>query len=179
MARTTLALTSFVSGEFGNKLTGRTDFDKYQSAAKTFDIERTKDYYNGYFDTDDFRYYGQRYGLTPELQNINGSFILDWEAGKIYLDAAFQQNNFITLTYVSDGLGTDAEMQVHKMAEEALYKHIAYAILTSKANIPEYVVNRYKRERRAAMRNAKLRLSNIKLNELTQIMRGKTKQIKH
>jgi hypothetical protein len=32
--RTTLALTSFVSGEFGNKLTGRTDFEKYQSAAK-------------------------------------------------------------------------------------------------------------------------------------------------
>ena len=70
-------------------------------------------------------------------------------------------------------------MQIHKMAEEALYKHITYAILTSKADIPEYVVNRYKRERRAAMRNAKLRLSNIKLNELTQIMRGKTKQIKH
>ncbi len=45
--------------------------------------------------------------------------------------------------------------------------------------VSQYVVNRYKRERRAAMRNAKLRLSNIKLNELTQIMRGKTKQIKH
>ena len=37
MARVTLALTSFVSGEFGNKLTGRTDFDKYQSAAKTLE----------------------------------------------------------------------------------------------------------------------------------------------
>jgi len=37
MARTTLALTSFVSGEFGNKLTGRTDFDKYTSAAKTME----------------------------------------------------------------------------------------------------------------------------------------------
>ena len=37
MARTTLALTSFVSGEFGNKLTGRTDFDKYTSAAKTLE----------------------------------------------------------------------------------------------------------------------------------------------
>jgi hypothetical protein len=35
--RTTLALTSFVSGEFGNKLTGRTDFEKYQSAAKTME----------------------------------------------------------------------------------------------------------------------------------------------
>ena len=37
MARVTLALTSFVSGEFGNKLTGRTDFEKYQSAAKTLE----------------------------------------------------------------------------------------------------------------------------------------------
>ena len=37
MPRTTLALTSFVSGEFGNKLTGRTDFDKYSSAAKTLE----------------------------------------------------------------------------------------------------------------------------------------------
>jgi hypothetical protein len=35
--RTTLALTSFVSGEFGNKLTGRTDFEKYSSAAKTLE----------------------------------------------------------------------------------------------------------------------------------------------
>ncbi len=37
MPRTTLALTSFVSGEFGNKLTGRTDFEKYQSAARTME----------------------------------------------------------------------------------------------------------------------------------------------
>ena len=70
-------------------------------------------------------------------------------------------------------------MQIHKLAEEALYKYVAYAILTTKSNVPEYIVNRYKRERRAAMRNAKLRLSNIKLRELTQIMRGKSKQIKH
>jgi len=34
MPRTTLALTSFVSGEFGPKLDGRTDFDKYQTATK-------------------------------------------------------------------------------------------------------------------------------------------------
>jgi hypothetical protein len=29
------------------------------------------------------------------------------------------------------------------------------------------------------VRNAKLRLSNLKIEELTQIMRGKSKQIKH
>ena len=35
MPRTTLALTSFVSGELGAKLDGRTDFSKYNSGAKT------------------------------------------------------------------------------------------------------------------------------------------------
>ena len=45
--------------------------------------------------------------------------------------------------------------------------------------IPEYIVNRFKRERRAAMRNAKLRLSNVKLAEIAATMRNKSKQIKH
>ena len=35
MPRTTLALTSFVSGEFSPKMDGRTDFEKYNSGAKT------------------------------------------------------------------------------------------------------------------------------------------------
>ena len=60
-----------------------------------------------------------------------------------------------------------------------MYKWIAYAILSGKSNIPEYQVNRFKKERFAAVRNAKLRLSNIKLEEITQILRGKSKQIKH
>ena len=37
----------------------------------------------------------------------------------------------------------------------------------------------YKKEARVAKRNAKLRLSNIKLEEITQILRGKSKHIKH
>ena len=83
------------------------------------------------------------------------------------------------LEYISDSLGTDAEMKVHKFAEEAMYKWIAYAILSTRNNIPEYVVARYKKERFAEIRKAKLRLSNIKLEEITQILRGKSKQIKH
>ena len=35
MPRTTLALNSFVSGEFSAKMDGRVDFDKYQSGCKT------------------------------------------------------------------------------------------------------------------------------------------------
>ncbi len=67
----------------------------------------------------------------------------------------------------------------HKFAEEAMYKCIAYAILSTRQNVPEYVVRRYKKERFAETRKAKLRLSNIKLEEITQIFRGKSKQIKH
>ena len=37
MPRTTLALTSFVSGEFSPKMDGRTDFEKYNSGAKTLE----------------------------------------------------------------------------------------------------------------------------------------------
>jgi len=85
----------------------------------------------------------------------------------------------VILDYISDSLGTDEEMKVHKFAEEAMYKCIAYAILSTRANIPEYIIRRYKKERFAETRKAKLRLSNIKLEEITQIFRGKSKQIKH
>lgn len=122
--------------------------------------------------------YGRRYGSTPEHLQVNGVFVHDEVNGQFGFSSNLAEK-ILTIHYVSDGLGTDAEMQVHKLAEEALYKHIAYAILTTKSNVPEYIVNRYKRERRAAMRNAKLRLSNIKLSEFAQIMRGKSKQIKH
>ena len=85
----------------------------------------------------------------------------------------------ITIKYISDTLGTDDEMRVHKFAEEALYKHIAYAVLSSRTNIPEYIVSRYKKERYASLRNAKIRLSNLKSEELAQVMRNKSKQIKN
>ena len=88
-------------------------------------------------------------------------------------------NNIITLKYVSDGLGSDEDTKVHKFAEEAIYKHIALNILSSKSNIQEYVINRFKKERKAAMRNAKLRIQGIRPAEFIQIMRNKSKQIKH
>ena len=88
-------------------------------------------------------------------------------------------SQIVSIKYISDGLATDEESKIHKFAEEALYKYIAYAIVSTRPAIPEYIVQRYKKEARASKRNAKLRLSNIKLEELTQVMRGKSKQIKH
>ena len=65
------------------------------------------------------------------------------------------------------------------MAEQALYMHIAYSILATRPNTPEYIVQRYKKDRRAALRNAKLRLSKLNVQEITQVMRGKGKHIKN
>lgn len=65
------------------------------------------------------------------------------------------------------------------MAEEAMYAYISHAIISTRSNQPEYIVNRLKQEKGAKLRNAKIRLSNIKLNEIAQVMRGKSKWIKH
>jgi hypothetical protein len=121
---------------------------------------------------------GRRYGLSPENSQSNGTFYIDPIKNIIHFSASLV-GMVVTLKYVSDGLGRDEDTIVHKFAEEAVYKHIAHSILSVRANTPEYVIGRFKREKTATKRNAKLRLSNLKLAELTQVMRNKSKQIKH
>jgi len=121
---------------------------------------------------------GERYGLEPTRAQINGSYYIDNRMGKINFSSNIAGKTVI-LDYISDSLGTDGEMKVHKFAEDAMYKWITHSVLSSRINIPEYIVQRAKREKFAATRQAKLRLSNIKLEEITQILRGKSKQIKH
>jgi len=122
--------------------------------------------------------FGRRYGLTPENAQSNGVFFIDKLKGVAFFDSSFV-GKIVTLKYISDGLGTDEEMTVHKFAEEALYKYIAYAILSTRSNTPEYIVSRLKKERAAAKRNSKIRLANIKIEEIAQVMRNKSKIIKH
>ena len=150
--------TSRTRDSFKN-LTARDNLDKYDD--RTYDMIA-----------------GERYGIHPQNAQINGSFFIDELRGNIHFSSSVSGKTII-LKYISDSLGTDDEMKVHKFAEEAMYKYIAHAILSGKKNIPEYVVARFKKEARATKRNAKLRLSNIKLEEITQILRGKSKWIKH
>ena len=131
------------------------------------------------FDDDNWwPHMGNRYGLDPQHAQANGSFYIDCLKGIIHFSSNLSGKTVI-LHYISDGLGTDDEMVVHKFAEEAMYKWIAYGILSTRINTPEYIINRFKKEKFAETRKAKLRLSNIKLEEITQILRGKSKQIKH
>jgi hypothetical protein len=122
--------------------------------------------------------HGQRFGSAPEYMNSNGLFFIDNVRGKIFF-SSHVSGKVITLKYISDGVATEEEKLVHKFAEEAMYKSIAHAILATRQNTPEYLVARFKRERFAATRQAKLRLSNLKAEELTQTLRAKSKWIKH
>jgi len=151
-----------------------TTWDNYQSSATTENNQDDLGYDDSILDNN----IGQRYGIDPQFAQANGSFYIDELRGKIHFSSNLSGVT-ITLKYISDSLGTDAEMQVHKFAEEALYKHIAYAIVSTRANMPASLVNRLKKEARATKRQAKLRLSNIKIQEITQVLRGKSKQIKH
>ena len=121
---------------------------------------------------------GERYGIDPQHAQANGSFYIDCMSGKIHFSSNISGKTVI-LDYISDSLGTDSEMQVHKFAEEAMYKHILCGIMSAKANIGRNQLMYYKKDKFAAVRTAKLRLSNIKLEELTQVLRGKSKWIKH
>jgi len=122
--------------------------------------------------------WGRQYGLDPQLAQMNGWFTLNDREGKMSFSSNLA-NRLIVLEYISDGLAYEMDSKVPKMAEDALYAYILYSIISTRINQPEYVVQRLKKDSRAKLRNAKIRLSNIKLDEIVQVMRGKSKWIKH
>jgi len=123
-------------------------------------------------------FYGERYGLSPEISQQNGWYTINRRTGMFNFSSNLT-GQMVILEYISDGLGYDQDTKIPKFAEEALYMHIAYGVLSMRVGIPEYTIQRFRRRRAAELRNAKIRLSNIKLEEFTQLMRGKSKWIKH
>ena len=121
---------------------------------------------------------GGRYGIDPQHAHINGSYYIDCDNGNIHFTSALAGRT-IVLKYISDGVGDNDESIVHKFAEEAMYKWIAYGCASARIDVPGGVIQRLKKERFAETRKAKLRLSNIKIEEITQTIRGKSKYIQH
>lgn len=125
--------------------------------------------------------YGAKYGSEPERANANGTYVLDLEAGKIYFDSMFGEGDIIVLSYISDGLGENgdfANVLVPKLAEEAVYANILYNLSKLRPSATG-MAPLYKKEAYAKLRNAKIRLSNMKIKEIAQVLRGKSKWIKH
>mgnify|MGYP003150629173 CR=1 FL=1 len=127
---------------------------------------------------------GGRYGIDPQHAQANGSFFIDHRLGKFHFSSNLAGKT-VVLKYISDGLPADSTQlnitnaEVPKLAEEAMIKHTLYGILSARKDTPQEVLARLKKERFAETRKAKIRLSNIKLEELTQVLRGGSKQIKH
>jgi len=130
---------------------------------------------------------GARYGIDPQHAQVNGSFFIDESAGKFHFSSNISGKT-VVLRYISDGLAatssTDQSIDltqslIPKLAEEAIYKHILYGVLLARKDSPAGLLAQIKKERFAETRKAKLRLSNIKLEELTQVLRGGSKVIKH
>jgi len=141
------------------------------------DIDEVIDFRNAYGIEGSWNW-GRQYGLDPQTSQVNGWFNMDERDGKM----SFSSNlagKLIVLEYISDGLAYDADTKVPKMAEDALYASILYSMISTRAGQQEYLVARLQKDRRAKLRNAKIRLSNIKLDEIVQVMRGKSKWIKH
>jgi hypothetical protein len=120
---------------------------------------------------------GQMYGMDPQYSQYNGWFNMNEREGKVSFSANLK-DKLIVLEYISDGLATDLDTKLPKLAEEAMYAYILYSIISTRANQQEYVVQRLRRDKSSKLRNAKIRLSNIKLEEIVQVMRGKSKWIK-
>ena len=157
--------------------------DKYKAQTSnelsTLDADELVEYYG--------RLNGQRYGIDPQHAQLNGSFYIDEERGKIHFSSNVAGKTLV-LKYISDGLvtgyGTTGYVLlnnsfIHKFAEEAIYKHILYGVLLARKDTPAGLLAQIKKERFAETRKAKIRLSNYKTEELTQVLRGGSKQIKH
>lgn len=129
---------------------------------------------------------GGRYGIDPQYAQANGTFFVDETQGKFHFSSNVSGKTII-LKYISDGVSSNAagtaldldNSLVPKLAEEAIYQHILYGVLFAKKDTNQGLLSEIKRRRFAETRKAKLRLSNIKLEELTQVLRGSSKIIKH
>tara|TARA_S200002703_G_C3801720_1_gene247806 strand:- start:4590 stop:5510 length:921 start_codon:yes stop_codon:yes gene_type:complete len=122
---------------------------------------------------------GMRYGLNTETANVNPTFSIDRKSGVINFSSDMADQKCI-LEYVSDGMenGDNSKVTVNKLFEDYIYAYIEYAILNSKLNVQEYVVNRARRRKSALLRNAKIRLSNIHPSRLLMNLRGQNKWLK-
>ena len=159
-----------------------TTWDNFQNTGASSNSDSEVDYDDNVYDLNS----GQRFGIDPQHAQVNGSFFIDEEQGKFHFSSNLSGKTLV-LKYISDGLRfNDANTaldldatKIHKFAEEAIYKYMAYALLSARNDSNPNMIQMLKKERFAEQRKAKLRLSNIKIEELAQIMRGKSKWIKH
>lgn len=164
----------------GNVLTGTSQLDLSRVNQTQYDGDGI---YNGCLGwcVDDCWYFGYsvgpKYGLDtrdmfagPAFRINNG--VIDFSSGIA--------NQLVVLEYISDGManGVDANINVHKFAEEFVNRYIKWKLLNAKVGIPVYDRKLARDEKQAEFRNAKLRLSDMHPSRLLMSLRGQSRQLK-
>jgi hypothetical protein len=160
------------------------DYDRITKAQKSIYLNRNSQFdgFEGYF-VDGNWYFdyaiGARFGLNTETANFNPTFKVDSKKGVINFSSDMA-GEVCLLEYISDGMegGDDSLITVNKLFESFIYAYIRYEILNSKFGVQEYVVGRARKEKTALLRNARIRISNIKAGRLLMNLRGRDKWIK-
>jgi len=140
-------------------------------AFKRYSIASSSEYNDECLETSNF-------GVNTN-QNGNGYFNIDKRRGVI----SFSSNigsKVIVLEYVSDGLeyNNGDDIQIHKFAEQALYNYVRYMIINNKFGVPEYVVNRAKKDYYNELQNTRIRMMELRGSELLILLKGRNKWLK-
>lgn len=124
-------------------------------------------------------YGGANYGLDASRANKNGTFLIDKRSGVIQFSSD-SKYNIIVLEYISDGLefSDESDIQVNKLAEECVINFIAWKMLHSKLNVQEYIVNRYRKEYFSQLNNTKIRMADLKMDKIIQLLKGNRNWLK-
>lgn len=122
---------------------------------------------------------GGRFGMDTSKANINGTYNISKELGVVRFSSDVS-GKLMVLEYITDGLSNteEADIKVHKMAEDYLYKYILHEVVKNKFGIQEYIVNRTKRDAFASLKNTKIRMMDVHPLDILQSLKGQNKWIR-
>lgn len=109
----------------------------------------------------------------------NGSYRIDKERGVIQFSSDVD-GKIIVLEYLSDGLfqRADNEIKIHKFAEEATYAYIYWMLIRMRRNVPRGEKESARRDYWNFRRIAKRRIQPLRYEEVRQVLKSQTKNIK-
>ena len=124
--------------------------------------------------------YGAARNQNTSRYNVNGEFKIDKERGAIAFSSDLSEKT-IVIEYVSDGLESDKifgeDYKVHKYIVDALTDYVYWQIIRKRRNIHTREKAMARQEYFNSRREAKKRISGIKVHEIMKAMTSATKWV--
>ena len=128
-----------------------------------------------------YPYYFESGPWNTNLSKIfkNGSYRIDKEQGVIQFSSDVDGRN-IVLEYLSDGLfqKEDSAIKIHKFAEEAVYSYAYWMLIRMRRNVPQSEKQAARKDYFNFRRIAKRRIMPLRYEEVRQVLKGSSKNIK-